>query len=276
MRVSIIIPTYNRAALLPETLGSVFAQTFTDYQAIVVDDGSDDGTPGLLAGLAERAEMKRIAHAGPGAARNAGLALARGEYIAFLDADDLWAPRFLETMTAGLDAAPHAGFVYCDYSTFDESGAVTAAYLPPEHKLRGDLFPTLLEGDFISTGALLVRKSCFDVIGGFDPQLPVAEDWDLWLRLAREFPAEYVDEPLTRIRLDAHHVSRQPELIYTQNLKVLHKLRRARPAEARRWREVLRRQNSRFHRALAGYYRQHGRYFAFVKHATLMLAARWT
>ncbi len=147
-RVSVIIPTYNRAALLCETLASVFAQTFQDYQVIVVDDGSTDDTPEQLRELGARVIVEHTAHAGEGAARNAGLDRARGEYIAFLDSDDLWDARFLEKITHALDVAPYADFAYCDYALFDDRGAIMAAYLPAELKLQGSLLPALLETDF--------------------------------------------------------------------------------------------------------------------------------
>ncbi|MGE5263499.1 MAG: glycosyltransferase family A protein, partial [Acidobacteriota bacterium] len=139
-KISVIIPTFNRRPLLAETLASVFDQTWGDFEIIVVDDGSEDDTPTMDALSSDRLVYHRIEHAGASAARNVGLALARGDYIAFLDSDDLWERQFLERMSAAFDKAPRAGFVYCDYTTFDGHGVVQKAYLPARHKLRGNLF----------------------------------------------------------------------------------------------------------------------------------------
>ncbi len=223
--VSVIIPTFNRAHLIGETLDSVFAQTRRADEIIVVDDGSTDDTENILATFAGRITYRRIPHAGASVARNIGLDLACSEYIAFLDSDDLWASRFLEQMTKTLDSAPDAGFAYSDYATFDAQGLRQAASLLAREKLNGNLFAQLLETDFISTGTLLIRRACFTRVGGFDSALAVAHDWDLWLRLARTFDARYVDEPLARIRIDSDGLTRNTPLIHADNLQILARLR---------------------------------------------------
>jgi glycosyltransferase involved in cell wall biosynthesis len=274
-RVSVIIPTYNRAGLILETLGSVLAQTFDDYEILVVDDGSEDNTEKALADLKQRIIYRRIRHAGASAARNVGLAMARGEYIAFLDSDDLWNARFLEKMAGTLDAAASAGFVYCDYATFDEQSIVKAAHLPPEYKIHGDLFARLVESDFISTGALLIRQECLRQVSGFDPRLAIAHDWDLWLRLAQRYNAEYVDEPLVKIRIHSQALSRNAQVIYADNLQVLDKLQREPSPDAQRLRPILRQQTARFHRELASYFRRANRPWPTLKHLVLMVGARF-
>ncbi len=274
-RVSVIIPTYDRADLIVETLESVWMQTFHDYEIIVVDDGSTDGTAELFAALGKRTVYRRIEHGGQGAARNAGLEIAQGEYIAFLDSDDLWQPNFLEKATGALDRNPKVGFVYCDYATFDERGIIGTAEMPPRYKLGGRLFGELLESDFICTGAILVRRACFDQVGGFDPCLVPVEDWDMWLRLARRYDAVYVDEPLARIRASASNPSRNPAVVYPLNLQVLAKLRRDFPDDARLFRPVMRRQAAYFHRALAKYCAAKRRPLPLLRHLGLMVAAQY-
>jgi glycosyltransferase involved in cell wall biosynthesis len=274
-RVSVIVPTYDRAELVGETLDSIWAQTFHDYETIVVDDGSTDKTAELLAAFGNRIACRRIEHAGQGTARNAGLEIARGECIAFLDSDDLWQQDFLEKMIQALDLNPRAGFVFCDYATFDEQGLVRCAGMPPKYKLRGRLFGALLESDFICTGAILIRRGCFERVGGFDPRLPPVEDWDMWLRLAREYDAGYVDEPLVQIRLGESNASRNPAVVYPLNLQVLAKLRRDFPDEARLYRPVMQRQATNFHRALVKYFGAKGRPLPMLQHLGLMLAARY-
>ncbi len=276
-RVSVIIPTYNRAALLCETLDSVYAQTCRDYEIIVVDDGSTDDTFDRLAdgkrGSLGSVIYQRLDHAGQGAARNAGLVMAQGQYIAFLDSDDLWEPQFLDRMLEALEGQPGAGFAYCDYATFDRQGPVQAVCLTAREKICGDLFPALLASDFLCTGALLFRRECFERVGGFDPRLPLVEDWDMWLRVAHEHAAVYVDAPLLRVRQNPRSASRNPELVYSLNLHVFARLQR--DLNARRFRPVIARQISNFHRALASYYASQRRPRPAFKHATLAVVRRF-
>jgi glycosyltransferase involved in cell wall biosynthesis len=249
--ISVIIPTHNRCQLLAETLDSVYAQTRRDYEIIVVDDGSDDGTQALCASGTGGLVYHRIPRSGASAARNIGLALARGEYVAFLDSDDLWEPTFLERMVAAIETSPAAGFCYCDYGTFGAHGTERGAYLPPQHKLHGKLFAPLLETDFLSTGAILIRRACFSRIGGFDQSLKVAHDWDLWLRLAHAFDAEFVDEPLVRIRIDSNGLTRDTRTLLLDNLQVLAKWQRA-LERSEQDHHVLRQNMAACHRSLFG------------------------
>ncbi len=271
-KVSVIIPTYNRGQLLAGTLDSVYAQTRRALEVIVVDDGSEDDKVAQVCAFYDHLVYHRTAHRGAGAARNAGLAIACGEYVAFLDSDDQWQPRFLEHMTAALDDAPGTGFAYCDYATFGTRGMVRAAYLPPHHKQSGNVFVPLLETDFLSTGALVIRRACLARVGGFDPTLEMAEDWDLWLRLARAFDAAYVDEPLVRIRTDSDGLTRNTLQLHADNLRVLNKWRRAASGNALQ-RHLVRRSMRRSHRGLAlWYWRAHNPWLA-LRHHVLALAS---
>ena len=273
-KVSVIIPTYNRAHLIGETLASVLAQTLADFEIIVVDDGSDDDTERCLAPFRDRLTYRRIEHSGASAARNAGLEIARGQYIAFLDSDDLWEPQFLERMSVVLDSAPRAGYVYSDYATFNAQGWVQRAYLPARHKLRGTLFAPLLESDFISTGALMVRRACLARTGGFDPTLEITHDWDLWLRLARLFDAEYVDEPLVRIRVDSAGLTRNTPLLHINNLQVLTKLRGQMDGDGN-LRQLIRRNMLASHLALCRYFWKSHRPITAVEQFGRMLIAQF-
>ena len=241
--ISVIIPTYNRRDLLPETLASVWAQTDVQLEVIVVDDGSTDGTWAYL--QAQPVIPVSLPHSGvPAAARNAGLDRARGEFIAFLDSDDIWEPTALARLSASLEAAPHPGFAFCDYTYFGEAGGDD--HLPAAARLSGDLFERLLISDFLVTGGLLIRRWAIEAVGDFDVRCRVAEDWDYWLRLAARFPAVYVDQRLVRLRAHAVSLSYQPGgAVYAGNVLISGKMvaycRAKRPALVPLARQVHRR-----------------------------------
>jgi len=272
-RVSVIIPTHNRAGLIRETLDSVLAQTWGNYEIVVVDDGSEDDTAGVLAELGGRVIYRRIEHAGAGAARNVGLEMARGEFVAFLDSDDVWDARFMEKMLAALRQASWAGLAYCDYATFDDRGVIQVACLAPNEKIRGNLFPKLIEGDFLCTGSLLIRRTCLEQAGKFDPGLAVAHDWDMWLRLAWRNDAEYLDEPLLKIRFHPGNLSRNAQQVHTDNLRILAKLRR--DFQAKRFHPAIRTTALRSHRALFSHYRRTRRPLSALKQLGLMAVVRF-
>jgi glycosyltransferase involved in cell wall biosynthesis len=211
--ISVVIPTYNRRELLGETLASVFAQTGADFEVIVVDDGSTDGTGAYL--RHQPVHAISLPHSGlPSVARNAGLAQVRlkpeGEYIAFLDSDDLWEPTALAELRAALARTPEAGFAFCDFVYFSEAGELPGQYLSAEHKRSGDVFESLLETCFIIPGSLMIRRTAIEVVGEFDPHCRMSEDWDYFLRLAARFPAVYVDKCLVRMRAHPGNRSYEP------------------------------------------------------------------
>ncbi len=241
--ISVIIPTYNRADLLPETLTSVLAQTGVQLEVIVVDDGSMDGTLAFL--RSQPVSVVSLPHSGiPAVARNAGLDRAHGELVAFLDSDDMWEPTALAELSAGLESAPQAGFAFCDYTYFGPSAVDD--HLPAAGRRSGDLFERLLTADFLVTGSLLVRRLAIEAVGAFDARCRVAEDWDYWLRLAARFPAVYVDRRLVRLRAHPAGLSYTPGgAVYADNVlissKMIAQCRALRPALVPLARQVHRR-----------------------------------
>ncbi len=186
-QVSVVIPTYNRAALLPRAIRSVLSQTFPDIECIVVDDGSTDHTAALVEGFQDpRLRFLRLSvNRGVGHARNVGIQSARGELIAFLDSDDEWLPQKLERQVKRMreTADPGVAVIYCLSCQYD--GA--ADRMKPHRTIiyEGDVFGHLLTGWCPPTASLfLVKRASLQEIGGFDERLPYAEDHDLWLRLA--------------------------------------------------------------------------------------------
>jgi glycosyltransferase involved in cell wall biosynthesis len=192
-RVSVVIPTYNRRDLVREAIASATAQSYADFEVIVVDDGSADGTAEVVrqfAGIRYVCQPNR----GVSAARNAGAALARGELLAFLDSDDLWRPRKLECQVALFDQYP--GMQICQT---DEIWIRDGVRVNPHNKHRktgGDIFARSLELCLVSPSAVMMRRALFEELGGFDESLPACEDYDLWLRVATRLPVHFVEMPL--------------------------------------------------------------------------------
>ncbi|BAZ10229.1 putative glycosyl transferase [Calothrix sp. NIES-4071] len=199
-KVSVIIPAYNAMRYLPQTLDSVLQQTFTDFEVVIVNDGSSDNIAEWAPQLKDsRVRLITQANQGVSAARNKGIANSTGEYIAFLDADDLWAPEYLEKQFNYLDKHPHVGVVYTWTKLIDEFGKPINRIFASH--AEGMIWKKLLNDDVISTGSsAMVRRLCIDDIGGFDTQLAHAEDLDFWLRIAKKYEFAVIKEPLSSYR----------------------------------------------------------------------------
>jgi glycosyltransferase involved in cell wall biosynthesis len=187
--VSIILPTFNRLRYLKAAVDSVFAQTLLDWELIVADDGSDADTADYLAALAAlpRVRLLRLAHTGnPGIVRNSAWPSARGEYIAFLDSDDVWLPEKLALQVASLRSHPQRGWSHTAFALIDDSGEL----LTGERARRwpaatGWVLESLIRMEtVIAIASVLVRRRLLEQVGGFDTEQPACNDYDLWLRLA--------------------------------------------------------------------------------------------
>lgn len=214
-RVSVIIPTYNRLGFLREALDSVHAQTFRDFEVIVVDDGSTEDIAGGVADHPTQPRVVREERSGPGAARNRGVELARAELIAFLDSDDLWAPTKLERFVAMLDQSPETRIAYGPMLPVDAERHDVPGRTKPCHD--GRITTALFLSSFVHVPTVVCRKSTLVGIGGFNPNLPVCEDYDLWLRLSVDEPFALIDEPLAYRRL---HKDRLSKSSMARNLSV--------------------------------------------------------
>ncbi len=193
--VSVIIPTYNRAALVQEAVASVLAQTWREFELIVVDDGSTDDTPEALAPYASRIRLlRRESRGGVSAARNAGMAAARGEWLAFLDSDDLWLPEKLARQMAYLAAHPEQ--LWCQTEETWVRRGVRLKQPPTHRKIGGRIFFQSLERCMVSPSAVILHRRLLEEHGGFDENLPAAEDYDLWLRLSWRYDIGLAPEPL--------------------------------------------------------------------------------
>jgi glycosyltransferase involved in cell wall biosynthesis len=192
--VSVIIPTYNRGWIVQEAIDSVLNQDFTDYELIVVDDGSDDDTAMILAGYGESISVLHQPNKGVSAARNHGIAAASGQLIAFLDSDDLWLPRKLSTQVKFFKDHPDAVI-----NQTQERWIRNGVRVNPKqrhHKFSGMIFEHSLALCLVSPSAVMLKKNLFDDVGGFDEQLPACEDYDLWLRISCRYPVQLIDKTL--------------------------------------------------------------------------------
>jgi glycosyltransferase involved in cell wall biosynthesis len=208
--VSIILPTFDRLEFLPAAIESAFAQSFTDWELIVADDGSSGDTRDYLRSLDDppRVRVIWLAHSGkPSVVRNAALRAARGEYVAFLDSDDVWLPGKLAMQMTSLRRHPQRMWSYTRFAQVDAAGHLRGtANITNWPAPSGWILESLLkEETVIALPSVLVSRQMLQRIGGFDEELVMCEDDELWLRLAADSEIDGVDEPLTLIRRHAQH-----------------------------------------------------------------------
>lgn len=221
--VSIIIPTYNAISYLPEAVQSVFQQSFTDYELIIIDDGSTDGTAQWVSQLSNSCvHLISQSNQGKSAARNAGIKAAQAKYVAFLDADDLWEATKLEQQFAYLDQHPNVGLIYTWTALADTHGQLTGRLLSPI--AEGNVWPAIVQSNILTCGSTpLIRADCFDRVGLFAVNLPLAQDWDMWIRLATQFEFGVVQSPLVRYRKHQGNTSKDWRKMQLCNTQVLEK-----------------------------------------------------
>lgn len=211
-KVSVIIPAYNAITYLPETLENLLNQTYDDFEAIVINDGSTDGTFEWVSQIKD-ARVRSISQANQGlaGARNTGINNAKGEYIAFIDADDLWEPSKLEKQVKILDEHPQVGLVYTWVAYINEKSEPTGRVF--QNQAEGYVWKELTQHNIVECGSVaMVRRDCFDSVGLFDRNLgSYVEDWDMWLRIAPNYEFKVIKEPLVYYRQLATGTSKNSE-----------------------------------------------------------------
>lgn len=216
--VSVVIPTYNCEAHIADTLASVLAQTYRPLEVIVVDDGSTDATRRIVEGFAPEVTLIAQSNQRVCRARNNGFAQSHGEFVCFMDHDDHWFPWKLARQVEAFAARPDAGVVFTAFEFWHE---VDGRFPPARERevaddgpppvradLSGWIYHRFLIDCWALTSTAMIRRTAMQASGGFDPELPYSEDWDLWLRLSREHPFVMLDRVSTLYRQHATQGSR--------------------------------------------------------------------
>ncbi|MDE5084823.1 MAG: glycosyltransferase [Trichodesmium sp. St18_bin1] len=205
--ISVIIPAYNAEKTIRETIESVIKQTFSDWELIVVNDGSQDRTVEVVSQIKDpRIKLFSIPHAGVSASRNRGFDNSVGQFIAFLDADDLWKPEKLESQLNALQSHSEAAVAYSWTDYIDESGS----FLKQGRRVifHGDVYPKLLVSNFLENGSNpLIKREAINEVGGFDESRKRAEDWEMYLRLGKKYHFVAVEKPQILYRFSTNSVS---------------------------------------------------------------------
>ena len=203
---SVIIPAYNSSEFLTEAIRSVLAQRYACSEIIVVNDGSTDTTLEVASGFGDKVTVVDQVNSGAAASRNNGIKQANGDYLAFLDADDLWLPDKLALQADKI----RSGFpmVYTNRYNFGEVGDLPKVQTEIMNLPEGEIWRMLIKGNMVTTSSVVIKKKIFAELGGFNPTLPPCEDWDLWLKCAEQYPIGCCQEPLVKYRLHPGGISR--------------------------------------------------------------------
>lgn len=216
--VSVIIPTFNRIDLLKQTVDSVRSQTFRDYELIIVDDGSTDGTTEWLQTLSDVRFVSQK-NSGIASSRNKGASLSLGKWLAFLDHDDLWDEKKLEIQADFAESNPDLGMLSIRHVRL---GRTPKPCNRPSW-VKGDLFLKEYSESFIHTSSVMIRKDVFQAVGGFPTEYRFADEFDVWLKIAKSYPIAYYNEPLVFIRLYDSNTSHNRVGVRTDTYDILTK-----------------------------------------------------
>ena len=219
--VNVIIHTYNNERFIAETVESVLNQTYKEYEIVVVDDGSVDGTRDALIPYMQKIRYHYKENGGIASAKNAGISLSETEFVAFLDHDDLWVPDKLQLQMEHFNENPQIGLVYAKYTSFRDGKELRTK---PEKGYSGWIFKELLSKSFIQTSTVVVKRECLDAVGPYDETFSLGDEYDMFLRIARKFQCGFVDKGLTRYRVHDTNASNNDFLFDNENLGVYKKI----------------------------------------------------
>ena len=217
-KVSVVIPCYNCECIVGDAIDSVESQTCDDWEIIVVDDGSSDNTVDYIKAFYKNARVREQANAGPAAARNTGIREAEGEYIAFLDSDDIWLPKKLARQVNVLDDDPNVGLVFCDGYLWHPTKSTSCSPVMAESYVRPPIRPSLdlmFKINMIPTSSAMFRRKLVETVGFMDEQLRIGEDFEFFLRLAAKQDTFYMPDPLMAYRIHSGNTS---SLVTSENV----------------------------------------------------------
>ncbi len=221
MRVSVIVPTYNRVHMVTEAIDSILNQTFKDFELIIVDNYSSDDTESIVKSYVDK-RIRYFRNQNNGLVsvnRNYGIEKSHGEYIAFLDDDDLWLPEKLEKQVELLDSNKELALVYSDCYIIDGDGSLREnTYFHGIRPFRENVFNELLKGNFIPMLTVAVRREALDKVGVFNLRYKICQDYDLWLRIAKYYPIDFIEQPLAKYRFYGESSSQKNIVLAWQEL----------------------------------------------------------
>ena len=231
-KIDVIIPVYNGEKFISKAIDSVIQQTLKPAQIIIINDGSSDDTEAIILEYEKKypgqIKYTKQTNKGPSEARNTGIKNSNADYLAFLDSDDEWETNKLELQMKKFTDSdfPNLGLIYCDYSLINKSGTPfknKKLHITP--KIRGNIYLALIADTKISSSAsgVLIKRTCFEQCGLFDPKLRSAEDWDLWLRISQKFQMDFCEESLVKLRIHDNNASKNRILILAGDILVLKK-----------------------------------------------------
>jgi glycosyltransferase involved in cell wall biosynthesis len=219
--VSVVTATYNRAHYLPGTIGSVLRQTYPHLEYHVVDDGSTDNTKEVIAPylLDPRLKYHVQSNRGQAVARNVGLAHSKGEYLCFLDSDNLWEPDKVESQLREFEANPEADVIYGDIQAIDEAGS--PLNIPNMKRHSGRITEMLLRDNFVTFNTAMIRRKCYEELGGLDERIFRADDYEFFLRYSTRYRFLYVPKVCVQYRIQRNQISSNKEARFESNRSIL-------------------------------------------------------
>ncbi len=223
VKVSVVIPTYNSAEYLSEAIDSVLSQSYDNWEILIVDDGSTDNTRDIIKKYDNSIKYYYKKNEGVSKARNFGIEKAQGKYVAFLDSDDYWEVDKLERQVASLENENISGRAcYSSFTLFE--GGFNIVGVRKSERYSSALEDLMLQCNVVGTpSTVIVERSLFDNVGGFDPALSLCADWEMWIRLATVTEFIYIEEPLIKYRLHESNMSNNATLLEEDTLKLLEK-----------------------------------------------------
>ena len=227
--VTVVVPSYNMAHFLPQAVESALGQSYPHLEVQIIDDGSTDETPRVVRQWDgnPRVRVHRQANGGLSHARNQGIALGRGNFIALLDADDIWLPEKLALQMPLFDGRPEVGVVYSGFDRMDRDGRSEPK--GPHRMHRGRISGRLLIENFVPASSAVVRRECFERHGGFDTALRTGEDYEMWLRLSAHYQFDYVEQPVMRYRIWSGQMSKDYRGRYATGIQTMQNFLRRNP-----------------------------------------------